>query len=85
LIQQCSPQLSIDSDFIWACGAAPEPVFDIEKNIDAGYALKAILVAIGSLTAFYQFIGLIPRENPAVLRIQKDAPSLSADELPEFQ
>ena len=76
-------QFSIDSDIVWGCGAAPEPVFDVEKNIDATYAFKTLLVAVGTLATFYQLIGMIPRENPAVARIERAAPVLAPEQQDE--
>ncbi len=53
-------------DMIWECGAAPEPIFDVEQNIKPAHALRMWLTVMGVITLGYQTLKLFPRENPAV-------------------
>jgi hypothetical protein len=60
------PQRSLDSDLMWDDRVAPEPIFDAHPHSDAGHAARNMAIAFGILFSFYQFIGLFPRESPAV-------------------
>lgn len=55
-----------DNDLLIECGAAPEPILDVDQHVNPRRALAMWLAVMTGFFGIYQVAGSFPRKDPTV-------------------